>query len=91
MSSREFTEWMARDQIDPIGDLRSDLQAALVARTIAEVNRDPKRRDKPYKVEEFLLQFNAEVQEEVEPTEEELMFKANLLAAMFNNVAPGTQ
>ena len=35
MSSAEFAEWQAYNNHDPFGGFRSDLQAAIVARTIA--------------------------------------------------------
>lgn len=35
MSSREFAEWLAYDRIDPYGQERGDLQAAIIASTTA--------------------------------------------------------
>jgi len=37
MSSAEFAEWQAFNNHDPFGGFRSDLQAAIIARTIAAV------------------------------------------------------
>ncbi len=39
MDSRELSEWMAFDLVEPIGGRRGDIQAAIVASTIANVNR----------------------------------------------------
>lgn len=60
-SSRELTEWMAFEQMDgPLGSKRGDYQAALVAKTVADVNR-PKRRA-AYKLKDFLLRFDQDEQ-----------------------------
>lgn len=39
LDSRELSEWMAFEQIDgPLGGRRGDIQAAIVASTVANVN-----------------------------------------------------
>jgi hypothetical protein len=51
---------MAYDRyIEPIGDRRGDIQAALIAMLIANANRDTKRRAEPYELTDFLLDFDA--------------------------------
>lgn len=52
MSSRELTEWMAYDAIEPIGNAWQ--QTGMVAATIANVNRDPKKRASPFQPEDFM-------------------------------------
>lgn len=54
ISSREFGEWMALYRVEPWGDLRGDVQAAVVASTMANAYRDRKKRRKPFAVKEFL-------------------------------------
>lgn len=54
MSSRELSEWMAFAQTEPFGDLRGDLQAAIVASTVANANRTKR---KAYKPSDFMPQF----------------------------------
>lgn len=44
-------------EIDPFGYKRGDFQAGIVASTIAEVNRDRKKRHKPYQPSEFVPEF----------------------------------
>lgn len=39
LSADEFAQWLAFDAIEPIGGPRGDLQAGIVASTIANVNR----------------------------------------------------
>lgn len=57
MSSREFAEWMALYDLELFGDKRADLRAAIVASTVANVNRDPKKRRKAYSPEDFMPKF----------------------------------
>lgn len=54
LTSPQFVEWMAFYQVDPFGGVRGDVQAGIIASTIANVNRDPKKRRKPYGVQDFM-------------------------------------
>ncbi len=55
MDAAEFGEWIAYDRIDPLGDDRGDLHAALVAYTIACVmGGKPKPR-----LTDFIPRFDA--------------------------------
>lgn len=40
--------------VEPFGQPHQDVMLATIPTTIANVNRDPKRRNKPFEVEEFL-------------------------------------
>ena len=61
MSSEELTEWMQYYEICPFGEERHDINAALIAQTIANVNRS---KDQPaYKLEDFMITFDKEVKE----------------------------
>lgn len=55
MSSRELSEWMAFDQVEPIGGRRGDLQAGVVAATVANVNRAKGQR--AYAVTDFVPEY----------------------------------
>lgn len=55
ISSRELTEWIAFDQVEPIGDRRGDLQAGVVAATVANVNRAKGAR--AYLVTDFMPEY----------------------------------
>ena len=57
VSSREFAEYWAYDQLEPFGPERDDLRAGVVASTIANVNRDPKRQRTPFTPDQFALKF----------------------------------
>jgi hypothetical protein len=55
MDSKEFTEWIAYEQIDPGEPERSDLRAALMACTVANAHKGA--RGRLYKISDFLLKF----------------------------------
>ena len=57
ISAKQFTEWEAFDLINPIGNVRGDHQAALISATIANANRNPKRKNKPFENSDFMLKF----------------------------------
>lgn len=65
-SSRELTEWMAYEAVEPFPAQRLELYLAQVAMLIANANRDPKKRPEPFALTDFLL-----FREEREPTPEE--------------------
>ncbi len=50
--SRELSEWAAYHSIEPIGGVRADLQAGIVASTIANVNRG--KNSKPFSPIDFM-------------------------------------
>jgi hypothetical protein len=60
MSSRQFYEWRAYAAVEPFDETRDDLRAASIARIIAEVNRNPKKRSKAFQIEDFMLSFDAD-------------------------------
>jgi hypothetical protein len=61
MSSHELSEWMAFFRLEPFGEERQDLRAAIVAQTIANVNRGAGRP--PYKLSDFILEFDRQPKE----------------------------
>lgn len=58
ISSRELTEWMAYYQLEPWGEERADLRAGIIAATVANAARDPKKRRRPFRPEEFMPKFD---------------------------------
>lgn len=59
-------EWLAFNKIDPISDRRADLRAGIIASTVAEVNRDRKRRSRPYEAKDFMPRFERAQPQSVE-------------------------
>ena len=55
MSAEDFYECMLYDQMEPFGGPRGDLQAGVIASVIANVNRDPKKKTKPWSPVDFML------------------------------------
>lgn len=58
IDAKELIEWQLYDQMDPIGmGDRADVNAATIAATIANANRDPKRRSRPYSPDDFIPRY----------------------------------
>ena len=66
MDSREFGEWMAFYKMNPWGSDRDNLHAGIIASTVANVNRNPKRKRDPYVAKDFLLSFGGEKKKKVD-------------------------
>lgn len=75
---------MAFARLEPLGDRRGDWQAALVAATVANTSRDPKKRKEPFTPEEFLLDWAPEPEKAERQTWQEQLQIAEML-----NVAYG--
>lgn len=71
ISSQELSEWMAYYSLEPWGTETDDLRAGIVASTIANVNRDPKKRRKPYTAQDFAPQWGKSEPKKEEQTVEE--------------------
>ena len=67
MDSRELTEWMAYDVVEPFGDGRGDVQAGVVASTIANIHRAKSAR--PYRPTDFVPRFGEPPPPEATPEE----------------------
>jgi len=52
--ARLLVEWMAYERLEPFERDRIDLAAGVVASTLANLNRDPKRRRKAYTPQDFM-------------------------------------
>lgn len=57
MPYREYLDWVALWTIEPWGDARVDMGAALVAALVANANRDRKKRPKPFTIGDFMPTF----------------------------------
>jgi hypothetical protein len=78
LSSSQLAEWLAYFQLEPFGEERDDLRMGIVASTIANVNRSPKRK-KPYEPRDFMPQFD---EDEDDPEEAALRLMAQMKAAL---------
>jgi hypothetical protein len=52
-SSREISEWMAYASIEPFGEGAANVRTGVIASTIANRHRDPKREKQAYTVQQF--------------------------------------
>ena len=55
-SIREFRLWQAYAMIEPFGNIRGDIQAAIIAQTVANVHRG--RGQRSYKIQDFMPKFD---------------------------------
>lgn len=70
MSWREYLEWSEYYAVEPWGEDRADLRAGIVSSVIANTNRDPKRRPKPFEPVDFMPYY-----EKPTPSPEQLAHK----------------
>lgn len=76
MSAIEFDGWAAYFAVEPFGAERADLRAGIVAATVANANRDPKKRREPFQPSDF-MPFH----EKGDPTDDQLAAKLRALGA----------
>ena len=54
MTAQEFALHWEEYQREPWGDVRVDVAGAVIARTLAEINRDREKRPQPFGLADFL-------------------------------------
>lgn len=54
LTSSEYADWQAFCALEPIGVERGDLNAAMVASTLANINRDAKKKPQGFGYAEFM-------------------------------------
>lgn len=57
MGSAEFAAWLAFYQVEPFGELRGDMRAAMIATLTANAHRNAKKKRQPFELSDFLFQF----------------------------------
>jgi hypothetical protein len=57
ISSRELAEWQAFSLLEPFGERRADLRAAIIASTIANANRDKDKKPEPFTPHDFMPNY----------------------------------
>ncbi len=68
MDYGEFYEWMVYESIEPFGDRRGDIQAAMMCSLVANVNRGEKT--KPYSPMDFVPDWEPKPQPPPDPREQ---------------------
>ena len=79
MPARLWREWIAYSNLEPFGETRADLRAGIVAATVANANRDAKKRKRPFGPEDFMPKFEPKAPQS---TEEQLQIVEMLNAAL---------
>jgi hypothetical protein len=59
MSWEQFMEWVHFFGLEPMPEVRADLRAATIASVIANVNRNPKKRSRPYSPKDFMPDYDS--------------------------------
>ena len=72
IDSNELSEWMAFYELDPFGSVRTDLNAGVIAATIANVNRG--KNGKTFQPSDFMPYV-----EKLEQTEGDMMSILNTM------------
>lgn len=57
MPASAWWEWVAFSKLEPFGSEAAFLRAGIVASTIANANRNPKKRSRPYTPKDFMPKF----------------------------------
>lgn len=55
ISSPELSEWIAFSNIEPFGEVRADIRAAMIATVMANAWRG--KNQSPFKITDFMLTF----------------------------------
>lgn len=82
IDSRELTEWMAYEQVEPFGPWRDDIRAGVIASTVANVYRG--KTQKPLSPTDFVPEFGRRREE---PLVEAMMAQMGMIAAVQNAAA----
>lgn len=57
MPQREYYDWVALWSLEPWGDVRGDMNAALLASLTANINRDRRKKAKAFTPADFMPDF----------------------------------
>ena len=64
IDSHELSEWLAYYQIEPFGETRADMRAALIAMIMANIYR--KKNQPPFNLGDFMFKFEPSKPQSVE-------------------------
>lgn len=79
----ELLEWAAFERVEgPIGNLRGDVQAGVIASLLANVNR--KKGAKQFKIDDFIPEWDTPEAEELTPEQQ----RERVFAALGGKAAP---
>lgn len=87
ITAKQFRVWEAYFALEPFGEIRSDYRAAAICQMLANVNRSEKT--KPYKLEDFLLQFDGDDKKSKSTVQEKLTVMTVIARAWNQAMAEG--
>ena len=76
MSSHEFTQWVAYYGLDPFGQERADMRAAVVAKTVADMATGSSNP-----LDTFLIEYGEDKPKKVKAPQSVTSMQQNLLCA----------
>jgi len=84
ISWNDFVEWMAFADLVPFGEDREEYRFASIVSTLANVNRDTKKRKEPWPLDQFVLRFGdmpepASLKKKQSPEEQQRIGRAYFL------------
>lgn len=71
VSSYRFAEYYADYLLEPWGTEREDYRFGIVAATVANANRDPKKKPRPFTPDQFVLRVEAPERDDDEELDDE--------------------
>lgn len=83
MSSREFNEWRYYNDLELFDETRQDIRVAHIVSSLWNIARDTKKHREPFKLKDFLLDFNlpAEAPKRTQSIETQIMVLKAIAAA----------
>lgn len=85
MPAKQFAGWQAYDALETFSRKRMDYLIASIVQTLWNINRDTKKHPDPFKLDDFLLEFEQQPPKKP-PTQEELKQKMMLVTAIFTGM-----
>jgi hypothetical protein len=89
ISAKQFIEWIAFDELEPIGGLKDDYRAASIVATLVNLRRNVEKFPAPIPISNFLLKWGDELRNQpaVKPpqkTWQQLKLIGQVMAASYN-------
>jgi hypothetical protein len=84
ISFRQLLEWETFSQLEPFDEERADVRSAHIVSMIANTNRNPKKRSKPWPLEDFIIPFgDSEKREKPRKSWQHMKMIAQMMTNLF--------
>lgn len=64
LSLRELRDWRAYADLEPFDETRADYRAASIVWAVVNMNRDTKKKPRPWPLKDFLLKFGEAMEQQ---------------------------